>query len=287
MGHDTSSSLDTERERVNVHKDDSASGLVTGEDTTLNSSAVSNSLVRVDILASLLSEVLFKHSLDLGDTGGTADQDNVINVALLELGVLENLLHGLESLLEEIGVELFKLGTGEGFGEVLALVEGFNFDLGGLLGRKRTLGLLNLALQLTHGLRILSDVDTLVLVVFLDEVVDNAVVEIFTTEMGVTGGRLNFENTLLNSQDRNIEGTTTKVIDKDLTLLLVILLIKTIGKRGGGGFVDNAEDVQASDGSSVLSSGTLGVIEVGGNGNNGVLDGFTLVLVSTRSKGVR
>lgn len=100
VGHDTASGLNTEGERVDIHKNDTASGFVTSENTTLNGSTESNSLIGVDILASLLSEVLFKHSLNLGDTGRTTDENNVVNVGLLELGILEDLLHRLESLLE-------------------------------------------------------------------------------------------------------------------------------------------------------------------------------------------
>ena len=100
MGHDTASGLDTEGERVDIHEDDTASGFVTSKNTTLNSSTESDSLIGVNVLASLLSEVLLKHGLDLGDTGGTTDENNVIDIALLELSVLENLLHRLEGLLE-------------------------------------------------------------------------------------------------------------------------------------------------------------------------------------------
>ena len=280
VGHDTASGLDTEGKRVDIHEDDTASGFVTSENTTLNGSTESNSLIGVDILASLLSEVLLKHSLNLGDTGRTTNKDDVVNVRLLQLGVLENLVNGLEGLLEEIAVQLLELGAGEGLGEVVALEERLNLDLGGLLGRESTLGLLNLTLEFTHGLRILGDVDALVLVVLLDEVGNDAVIEIFTTKMSVTSSRLNLEDALLNSQDGHIESTTSKIVDKDLAFLLVILLVKTVGERGGGGFVDDTEDVKTGDSSSVLGGGTLSVVEVGGNGDDSVLDGLTLILVS-------
>lgn len=54
----------------------------------------------------------------------------------------------------------------------------------------------------------------------LDKVVDKSVVKVFTTKVSVTSGSLNLEDTLLNSQERDIESTTTKVVDDDLGLLL-------------------------------------------------------------------
>lgn len=221
MGHDTTSGLNTKSKRVDIHENEVVGSGVTGENTTLNSSAVSDSLIGVDILASLLSEELLKHGLDLGNTSGTTNENNVVNVALLHLGVLENLFNGLEGLLEEVVVELLEFGAGEGLGEVLALEERLNLDLGGLLGRESTLGLLNLALQLGHGLGILGDVDVVLLVVFLSEVVDDTVVKVFTTEMSVTSCRQNLENAGFDSEDGNIESTTTEIVDENLTFLLV------------------------------------------------------------------
>ena len=49
-------------------------------------------------------------------------------------------------------------------------------------------------------------------------------------------------------------------------------LIKTVSESGGGGFVNDTENVETSDSTSILGGGTLGVVEVGGNGDNGVDD---------------
>jgi hypothetical protein len=222
-----------------------------------------------------------------------------VDVRLLHLRILENLLNGLQGLLEKIVVQLLELSPSKGLREILALVERLNLDLGGLLGRKRTLGLLNLALELTHGLRILCDVHVLLLVVFLSEVADDTVIEIFTTEVSVTSGSLDLEYTLLNSEDGDIESSTTQIVDDDLSLLLV-RLVKTVGEGGGGGLVDYTQNVEAGDSTSVLEAvsqspeihrgmamfmsylggGTLGVVEVGRDSDNGVLDSLAEVALS-------
>ena len=47
----------------------------------------------------------------------------LINILLLEVGVLENLLHRLHRLTEKIHVEFLELSPGERLGEVVAVLE--------------------------------------------------------------------------------------------------------------------------------------------------------------------
>jgi hypothetical protein len=108
------------------------------------------------------------------------------------------------------------------------------------------------------------------------EVVDQTVVKILTTQVGVSGSRLDLENALLDSQERNIEGTTTQVEDEDVTLTLG-LLVETVGDGCSGGFVNNTEDVETGNQSGILGSLTLRVVEVCRDGDDSVVDGTTEV----------
>lgn len=258
LGHDSTGGLDTEGKRVDIHEDDATSTFLTGEDTSLNSGTESNSLIRVDTLRSLLVEEVLNKLLNLGDTGRTTDEDDVVNLGLLELSVLEDLLNGLHGLLEEINVELLELSLGESLGEVLAVVEGLDLNTGALLRRQSTLGLLGLTLELTHGLEVLGNVDVVLLVVLLGEVVDDSLIEILTTEMGVTSGSQDLEDTVINGEQRDIEGTTTEIVDDDLAL--TIGLVKTVGNSGGGGLVDDSEDVKTGNDTGVLGGLSLVVL---------------------------
>jgi hypothetical protein len=278
VGHDTASGLDTKSKRVDIHEDDLLGLLLAGKNTTLNGGAVSDSLIRVDTLGSLLSEELLEHSLDLGNTGGATDKNDVVDVALLELRILQDLLNRLEGLLEKIVVQLLELGAGKSLGHVVALVEGLDFDLGAHLAGESALGLLDLTLQLGHGLDVLGDVGVHLLVVGLGQVVDNTLVKVLTTEVSVTGGSLDLEDTLVDSQDGNIKGTTTKVIYNDLAFL--VGLVEAVSESCGGRLVDHTHDVETSDGAGILGGGTLGVVEVGGDGNNSVDDLLAEVLLS-------
>lgn len=271
LSHDTTSGLNTKGEGVDIHENNVLSTLLVGEDTSLDGSTESDSLIGVDTLASLLaSKELFEKSLNLGDTGGTTNEDDIVNLLLLQLGVIENLLDGLESALEEVHVELLELGTGKSLGEVVALEESLDLDTGGHLRRQSTLGLLCLTLELTHGLEVLGDVNAVLLVVGLGEVVDDALVEILTTKVSVTGSCQNLENTLVDGQQGHIEGTTTKIVDNDVALL--VSLVKTVGNGGRSGLVNDTEDVETGNDTGVLGGLALSVVEVGGNGNNGVGD---------------
>lgn len=280
LGHDTTSSLDTEGQRVDVHEDNLLSTLLAGKDTSLDGGAKSDSLVGVDTLGGLLAtEVLLNEGLNLRDTGGATDEDNVVNVLLLDLGILDDLFDGLKSLLEEIHVELLELGASHGLGEINTIEEGLDLDTGRHLGRERALELLSLTLELTHGLGVLGDVNVVLLVEGLGEVVDDALIEILTTQVGVTGGGKDLEDTLINGQERNIKSTTTEIVDNDVALAS-ISLIKTVGNGGGGGLVDNAEDVEAGNDTGILGSLALVVVEVGGDGDDGVSDLLSKVALS-------
>ena len=86
--------------------------------------------------------------------------------------------------------------------------------------------------------------------------VDESVVKVLTTQMRVTGGGLDLEDTLLDGQERDIEGSSSEVEDEDV-LLTGVLLVETVGDGSGGGLVDDSENVETSDQTGVLGSLSL------------------------------
>lgn len=78
--HDAAGCFNIESERVGFNENDTAQVLVASEDATLNTSTVSDGLIRVDTLGRLLSEVPLEELLDLGDTSRTTDKDDLRNV---------------------------------------------------------------------------------------------------------------------------------------------------------------------------------------------------------------
>ena len=108
------------------------------------------------------------------------------------------------------------------------------------------------------------------------EVVDETVVEVLTTKVSVTGSGLDLEDTLLNGEERHIEGATPEIKNEDV-LLTLLLLVKTVGNGSGSGLVDDTENVEAGDQTSVLGGLALRVVEVCGNGDDSVVNGATEV----------
>lgn len=88
----------------------------------------------------------------------------------------------------------------------------------------------------------------------------------------VTSGSLDGENTALDVEEGNIESTTTKVVDQDVALLVGLAGTETVGNGGGGRLVNDTENVEARDGTSVLSSLSLVVVEVGWDSDDSLLD---------------
>ena len=106
--------------------------------------------------------------------------------------------------------------------------------------------------------------------------VHETVVEVLTTQMGVAGSRLDLEDALLDSEERNIEGTATEVEDENVALALN-LLVETVGDGSSRGLVDDAKDVETGNETGVLGGLALRVVEVGGDSDDGIVDGATKV----------
>ena len=121
------------------------------------------------------------------------------------------------------------------------------------------LGLLGGLAQSLHRHGVLRQVDALVLLELADQVVDDALVEVVATQVGVAVGGLHLDEVLAHLEDRDVEGAAAEVVDGDL---LVGLLVEPVGESRRGGLVDDALDLEARDGAGVLGGLALGVVEV-------------------------
>ena len=191
-----------------------------------------------------------------------------VDILLSETSVLENLLDRLHGLPEQVHVQLLELGPGQRLGEVVAALEGFDFNPGGLLGRQIPLSLLDLPLQPAHSPGVLGNVGARLLLVELDKVVDDTVVKVFTTKVGITSNGQDHKDTFIDEEKRDIETSTTEIVDDDPGS--TIPLVETVGDGGSCGLVDDTEDLETGNGTGVHGGVTLSIVEVGGNGNDGV-----------------
>lgn len=95
----------------------------------------------------------------------------------------------------------------------------------------------------------------------LDKVVDHAVVKVLSSEVGVTSGSEDLKDTVVDREERDVESSSSQVVDDDVTLAAG--LVESVGDGGGGGLVDDTEDVETGDGSGVLGGLALSVVEAG------------------------
>eukprot|EP01084_Bolivina_argentea_P109175 195132_1 len=276
-GHDATGGLQTKGQGSHVQQQEVvqlAPLVAARQDGGLDGGTVRHGLVGVDGLVQLLAaEEVGDEGLNLGDAGGATDKDDVVDDALVNLGVLEDLGDGGDGALEEVGAELLELGAGDDGLEVDVGEQGVDLDVGLGGGGEGALGALAGGAEAAEGALALGGVLALVLALeLIDEVVDQTVVEVLTAKMGVTVGGLDLEDATGDLKDGDIEGTATKVVHGDGD---VLGLVNAEGKGGGGGLVDHAEHVEAGDHTGVLGGLALGVVEVRGHGDDRLVHLFS------------
>ena len=211
--------------------------------------------------------------------GHTTDQNNLVHVSSRQTSVFQSSRARLHRLLDQVRNQRFQLGTGQFHDHVQRLTVRPHRDERlvnfGLRGRAEfDLGFLGSFFQTLQGHFVLAQVDTVFLFELIRQVVDDAHVKVFTTQEGVTVGRFDLEQAVVDFQNGHVKGTTTKVINRDG---LGFFLVQTIGQRGGCRFVDDPQHFQTGDLTGVLGGLTLSVVEVCRNGDNRLRDVLTQI----------
>jgi hypothetical protein len=86
-------------------------------------------------------------------------------------------------------------------------------------------------------------------------VINHTIVKVLSTKMSITSGRQDFKDAIINRKERDIKRSSSEIVDDDLGF--TALLVETVGNSGGGGFVENTENVETSDYSCVFNDLTL------------------------------
>ena len=109
----------------------------------------------------------------------------------------------------------------------------------------------------------------------LHQPVDDALVPVVAAELRVAVGRLDLEHAVADLEHRHVERAAAEVEHQDG--LVLGALVEAVGQRRRGGLVDDAQHLETGDRAGFLGGGALGVVEVGGHGDDGLGDGVAEV----------
>jgi len=132
-GHDTASGLNTLGKGCNIEEKEILDHVatLTHEDSGLDGGTEGNSLIGVDgAVEGLAVEEVGEHGLNLGDSGGATNKDDLVDLRLGDVSILEDLLDGGHALAELGHAELLELSAGDVGVEILTLGESLTVDLG-------------------------------------------------------------------------------------------------------------------------------------------------------------
>ena len=268
-GEDPAQRLDAEAERRHVEQQHVLD--VALQHPGLDGRADRHHLVGVDAAVRLAPEEVLDRLDDLGHAGHAADQDHLADLPGRQAGILERGLARLDGALDQIVDQGLELGPGQLHRQMLGagLVGGDEgqVDLGLHRARQLDLGLLGRLLEALQREPVFPEVDALLLLELVGEVADQAHVEVLAAQEGVAVGRLDLEHAVADLEDRHVEGAAAEVVDRDG---LALRLVETVGERGGGRLVDDAQHLQAGDLAGVLGRLALGVVEIGRHGDDGL-----------------
>jgi hypothetical protein len=194
-----------------------------------------------------------------------------VDVSLVDLGVAEELLDGVEGASEKVLAQFLETSTSEGGVEIDPLKESVDFNRCGGGEEESSLGTFAGGTETTESARAGGEVLPVLALELLNGAVDEPVVEVLPTQVGVSGSSLDLEDTLFDGQERN-DSSSTQIEIKDVAFTGGFL-VKTVGDGSSGGFVDDPRDAKAADIACVFGGLTLRVIGICGDGNDGVGDG--------------
>ena len=276
LGHHAALGLDAEGERGDVEEQHVLDLAL--EHAGLDGGADGDDLVGVDALVGVVAGEVLDQVDDGGHAGGAADDHDVVDVALVEPGVLDGLLERGLAAIEEVLGELLELGPGELDLEVQrALVDERQVD-----GRARCAWLSSIlafsAASLSRCMAMLS-VSRSTPCSLRKSCTSQSMmrlVPVVATELGVAVGALDLEHAVADLEHATRRRCRRRGRRRGWSGRRPRLL-EPVGERRGGGLVDDAQHLEAGDLAGFLGGGALGVVEVGGDGDDGLRDGVTEV----------
>lgn len=132
-GHNSSDGFDSQTQwgGINDNQTTNIIRFFSTDNSSLDGGSESDGFIWINSSVWVLSvEEVLNELSDLGNTGGSSNQDDFVDFVLLQTGVIKSALDWGQSLLEEISVQFLELGSSQNFININSLNEVFDFDLG-------------------------------------------------------------------------------------------------------------------------------------------------------------
>mmetsp|Transcript_11211 Transcript_11211/g.41976 ORF Transcript_11211/g.41976 Transcript_11211/m.41976 type:complete len:234 (+) Transcript_11211:1024-1725(+) len=124
---------------------------------------------------------------------------------------------------------------------------------------------------------VLAQVNALLSLKFVQNVLNQNIIEILSSQEGVSVGGSHLENSVLDLQNGNIKSTTTQIVYSHNA----VLSIESIRKSSGSRLIDDAFYIHSCNGSSILCGFSLGIVKIGRHGDDRTLNLLAQVILSS------
>jgi len=85
-------------------------------------------------------------------------------------------------------------------------------------GGKGSLGLFDFSLEFLYGSLVAGNIDVILLLNLFNEEFHSSLIEIFSSQVSISGSSHNLENSVINGQNRHIKGTSSEIENENVLL---------------------------------------------------------------------
>ena len=200
----------------------------------------------------------------------SSDEHDLVDLFGLQPCVFECLLAGADGAVDD-GLDHLLERLERNFAAILFPIGQFDVELCGGLRRKSDLRFDDRFADSGYGFAIvacvLAQVESEIAANVVDCDGDQQIVDVVSAEVRVAVGGDYFENSVVQLENRNVERAAAQIVDCDDA---VFLFVQAVGQRGSGRLVDQTQDIQAGDAAGVFRCLALRVVEVCGDGDDGL-----------------
>ncbi len=142
-------------------------------------------------------------------------------------------------------------------------------DAGKRMCRQLPLGCLHRPQHPCPRHQVQAQVNAVFLLESIADQLHQEIVEVVAAQLGVAMAGQHLDDAFLDLDDGDVEGAAAQVIDEHAP---PFGLVGVVGERGGGRFVEDADDLKAGQFARFVGGLALAVVEIGGHGDHGLGD---------------